>query len=67
MNFFDDKFRYTDKAIEFESELHSKVYDTVLKYFKMSYSPREMQYLISNVAFDICTDFVLAGVPDEKL
>lgn len=66
MNLFDEKFRYTDKAINFEKEIYIKINDIVSKYYKEGYSPRELQILINNVAFDICTDLVLVGIQENE-
>lgn len=66
MNLFDDKFRYTDKASNFEKEIYLKINDIVSKYYKEGCSPRELQILINNVAFDICTNFVLVGIQKNE-
>ncbi len=59
---FDKNFRYTTEAAKLDSDINMAVTNIIKAAFKNGESPREIEYVASQVISDICLDLIM-GYP----
>ena len=63
LSLFGNNFRYTEIASGFDNEVHAALRPIMERYISAGYSPRELCYLVGQVANDISLCSLLCDFP----